>query len=104
MGLSDPAAVSSTVAGSRWKVLLLLGRIRRQQIHQARASPSSIAKRKASPQEKQSTAAAVNKLAQQFLLQWGKVSSFHRAQDDALVGEEIFRAHRKAILQVLWDR
>ena len=34
-------------------------------------------------------------------MQWGKVASLYRAQDDALVTKEIFRADRETILQFL---
>ena len=98
--LSRPGSVNSGVAGSRWKVFLLIRQTNRQQV--GRTEPFRSRRRRATvaaAQEQQTAAAAVDELLDQILLGGGEIVRFHAAQNDALEAEQVVHFGGEAVLQ-----
>ena len=62
--------------------------------------PAAIRQRELAAEQQQAAAAAIHELANQFLLAGSEIAGFDRPDDQPLVGEQVFRAGRKAIGQL----
>ena len=67
------------------------------ELRDARGAPAAVGQGEASAEEEQSASAAVHELAQQLLLAGGEVVGLNRADDDGIVGKQVFRTHGKAV-------
>ena len=63
-----------------------------QQIVQARCRPAAITQRRAPSQKKDAAAATIDIFVEEFLLEGSEIVGVDRADDDAGIAEQIFRA------------
>src|SRR5690348_462137 len=70
---------------------------RRKHVNQLGRVPAPIRQRELAAEEQQTAAAAIDKLADEFLLVGSEVPGLNRTYDQALVNEQVFRARREAI-------